>query len=132
MNRFCGYTESDFLESIIYLSTADSDNFPKITNYVQLKNKQHHSKILLNNFPMKGHTMQSHLENSGSERVNVLDNAFLIANTLICVLFLRSMTECWKIVVQRGNLLEKRVGGQAGINQYLSKDTTLVLRDKRR
>ena len=31
--------------------------FSKITNWVQLKNKQHHSKVLLNSFPMNGHSL---------------------------------------------------------------------------
>ena len=32
------------------------DKFPKITNWLKLKNKQHHSNVLLNSFPMNGHT----------------------------------------------------------------------------
>ena len=42
--------------------TSDSakskiDKFSKITNWVKLKNKQHHSKVLLNSFPMNGRTL---------------------------------------------------------------------------
>ena len=33
---------------------SETDQFTKITNWVKLKNKQHHSKILLNSFPMNG------------------------------------------------------------------------------
>ena len=33
------------------------DTFSKITNWVKPKNKQHHSKVLLNIFPMNGHTL---------------------------------------------------------------------------
>ena len=32
------------------------DKFPKITNGRKLKNKQHHSKVLPNSFPMNGNT----------------------------------------------------------------------------
>ena len=32
------------------------DKVPKIVNWVKLKNKQHHSKLMLNRFPMNGHT----------------------------------------------------------------------------
>ena len=32
------------------------DKFSKITNCVKVKNKQHHCKVLLNSFPMNGHT----------------------------------------------------------------------------
>ena len=31
--------------------------FFKITNWVKLKNKQHNSKVLLNSFPINGHTL---------------------------------------------------------------------------
>ena len=31
--------------------------FPKISNWVKLKNKQHHSKVLLDSFPMNDHTL---------------------------------------------------------------------------
>ena len=33
------------------------DEFSKITNWVKLKNKQHHSNVRLNSFPMNGHTL---------------------------------------------------------------------------
>ena len=33
------------------------DKFSKVTNWVKLKNKQPHSKVLLNSFPMNGHTL---------------------------------------------------------------------------
>ena len=33
------------------------DKFSKITNWVKLINKQHHSKVLLNSFPMNGETL---------------------------------------------------------------------------
>ena len=43
------------------------DTFSKITNWVQLKNKQHYSKVLLNSFAMIWHfgvlSMDSKLEN---------------------------------------------------------------------
>ena len=32
------------------------DKFSKITNWEKLRNKQHHSEVLLNGFPMNGHT----------------------------------------------------------------------------
>ena len=35
---------------------SKTDKFYKITNWVKLKNKQHHSKVLHNSFPMIGHT----------------------------------------------------------------------------
>ena len=31
--------------------------FSKITTWVKLNDKQHHSKVLLNSFPMNGHTL---------------------------------------------------------------------------
>ena len=45
--------------------TSDSaklkiDDFAKITNWVKLKNKYNHNKVLLNNFPMNGHTGTVH------------------------------------------------------------------------
>ena len=36
---------------------SKTDKFSKITNRVKLKNKQHHSKELLNSFPVNGHTL---------------------------------------------------------------------------
>ena len=33
------------------------DKFSKITNWVKLKNKQNHSKVLLSSFPMNGHSL---------------------------------------------------------------------------
>ena len=33
------------------------DRNSRITNWVKLKTKQHHSKVLLNSFPMNGHTL---------------------------------------------------------------------------
>ena len=33
------------------------DKVSKITNWVKLKNKQHHSKVLLNRFLINGHTL---------------------------------------------------------------------------
>ena len=32
-------------------------NFPKLQNWVILKNKQHHGKVLLNSFAINGHTL---------------------------------------------------------------------------
>ena len=34
------------------------DEFSKITNWVKLKNKQLHSKKMLNSFPWYGHTLR--------------------------------------------------------------------------
>ena len=36
---------------------SKTDKFSKIKNRVNLKNKQHHSEVLLNSFPMNGHTL---------------------------------------------------------------------------
>ena len=36
---------------------SKTENFSRITNRVKLKNKQHHSKVMLNSFPMNGHTL---------------------------------------------------------------------------
>ena len=33
------------------------DQFSQITNWVKFTSKQHHSKVLLNSFPMNGHTL---------------------------------------------------------------------------
>ena len=52
------------LKRIFYVNSAftpDSakskiDEFYKVTNWVKLKTKQHHSKVLRNSFPMNGHT----------------------------------------------------------------------------
>ena len=38
-------------------SKSKTDEFYKITNWLKLKNRQHHSKVLLNSFPMNGHTL---------------------------------------------------------------------------
>ena len=35
---------------------SNTGEISKITNWVKLKNKQYHSKELLNSFPMNGHT----------------------------------------------------------------------------
>ena len=34
------------------------DKFPKITNWVGLIIKEHHSEVQLNSFPMNGHTLE--------------------------------------------------------------------------
>ena len=52
------------------------DKFSKIANWVKLKNKQHHSKVLLNSFPMNGHTLgfctwSQKLENFISPKVSL-------------------------------------------------------------
>ena len=36
---------------------SNIDQFSKITNWVNSINKQHLSKVLLNSFPMNGHTL---------------------------------------------------------------------------
>ena len=36
---------------------SKTDKFSKITIWVKLKSKQSHSKVLLNSFPMNGHTL---------------------------------------------------------------------------
>ena len=51
------------------------DKFCKITNWVKLTTKQHHSKVLLNSFPMNGHTLgfcpqNQKLENFVSPKVS--------------------------------------------------------------
>ena len=33
------------------------DQFSKITNWVKLKNKQHHSKVMCDSFPVNGNTL---------------------------------------------------------------------------
>ena len=50
----------NFCRDLVYPFTPDSDKckldkFSKRTNWVKLKNKQHHSKVLLNSFPINGH-----------------------------------------------------------------------------
>ena len=57
------------------------DKFSKIKNWIKLKNKQHHCKVLLNGFPTNGDILEvcskkQKLENhprfhSGSQRVNI-------------------------------------------------------------
>ena len=37
---------------------SKTDNISKITNWVKMKNKQLHSKVLLNSFPTNGHTLE--------------------------------------------------------------------------
>ena len=54
-------------------------NFPQIRNWVQLKNKQHHSKVMLNSFPTNGHTLgfcpyNQKLENVLSPKVSLWDS----------------------------------------------------------
>ena len=39
---------------LLTVSSPKFDKFSKITNWVRLKNKQHHSKVLLNCFPVSG------------------------------------------------------------------------------
>ena len=56
-----GFLHGMFATQIINLIISDSaksksDKFFKITNWVRLKNKQHHSKVLLNSFPTNGRT----------------------------------------------------------------------------
>ena len=55
-------------------SKSKLDKFTKIINLVKLKNTQHHSKVLLNSFPMNGHTSgvgtwNQKLENFASPKV---------------------------------------------------------------
>ena len=40
-----------------WLNKSKIDKFSKIANRVKLKDKQHHSKVLLNSFPMNGDTL---------------------------------------------------------------------------
>ena len=55
------YIDSKYLEGF-NLFIGDSakfkiDKFSQITNWAKLKSKQHHSTVLLNSFPMNGHTL---------------------------------------------------------------------------
>ena len=60
---FLSKTMNDWTVKLFNPFTPDSaeskiiDKFPKIPKWVKLKNKQHHSKVLLNSFPMNGHTL---------------------------------------------------------------------------
>ena len=47
------------IDVVLSLSQCKSkvDKFSKITNWVKLKNKRYHSKVLLNSFPTNGHTV---------------------------------------------------------------------------
>ena len=53
------YKQSSFINPF----TSDSakykiDKFSKVTIWVKLKNNHHHSKVLLDGFPMNGHTLE--------------------------------------------------------------------------
>ena len=39
-------------------ANSQIDKFSKNTNWEKSKTKQHHSKVLLNSFPMNGHTLE--------------------------------------------------------------------------
>ena len=59
----CAMVEKNGFVSCFNPSTHDGAmfkivKFSKIKYWVKLKNKEHHSKILLNNFPMNGHTLE--------------------------------------------------------------------------
>ena len=71
--------------SILTVSYLNVINFSKLTNWVQLKNKHHHSKVLLNSFPMNGHTLglcpyNQKLENFVSPKVYLWKSTVWVTN----------------------------------------------------